>query len=61
MTYEKLNDTLDKKMLDFNLKILGLAASLLFRPLALASEPFFRKNMGERYFTGTTAAIAAVL
>ena len=51
MNYDKLTDTLDKKMLDFNLKLLGILGSLLIKPLAMCTEPFFRKNFGERYFT----------
>jgi anti-sigma-K factor RskA len=61
MNYEKLSETLDKKILDFNLKILGLLASILIKPLALATEPFFRKNFGDRYFTGTGFVISIAL
>jgi len=61
MNYDKLNDTLDKKMLDFNLKILALLGSLLIKPLSLATEPFFRKNFGERYFTATGFVISVIL
>lgn len=61
MNYESLSDTLDKKILDFNLKILGLIASILIKPLALATEPFFRKDFGERYLTCTSASISLLL
>ncbi len=59
--YSKLSDTIDGKILDFNLKILALFASLLIKPLALATEPFFRKNFGERYFTGMGCFISIAL
>ena len=52
---------LDKKMLDFNLKALAFLASVLFRPAAVATEPFFRKNMGERYFNYTYAVLGGML
>ena len=52
--YEKLSESLDKKMLDFNLKILTFLGSILIRPLALCTEAVFRRNLGERYFTLTT-------
>lgn len=50
-SYEKLSDQFDGKMLDFSLKILAFLAVLLLRPLANATAPLFRKNMGIRYFT----------
>jgi len=49
--YDKLSDTFDAKLLDFNLKFVTLLATLLIRPLANATDPFFRKNLGCRYFT----------
>ena len=52
---------LDKKMLDFNLKALAFLALVLFRPAAVATEPFFRKNMGERYFNYTYAVLGGML
>lgn len=61
MTYEKLNDTLDKKMLDFNLKLIGLLATLLVKPLAICTDPFFRKNFGERYLTPIGVGFALTL
>ena len=59
--YNKLSETIDGKILDFNFKILALLASLIIKPLALATEPFFRRNFGERYFTGTGFFISIVL
>lgn len=61
MNYDRLNDHLDKKIIDFNLKAMGFLSSLLFKPLATATDPFFRKNLGERYFTGFSAFFGAVL
>jgi len=61
MNYDKLTDTLDKKMLDFNLKLLGVLGSLLIKPLAMCTEPFFRKNFGERYFNGNTYTVSIAL
>jgi hypothetical protein len=59
--FDKLSDTLDHKMLDFNLKLLGVLSAILFKPAAVATEPFFRKNMGERYFTYTNAVLASLI
>ena len=59
--FDKLSDTLDNKMLDFNLKMLGVLGAILFKPAAVATEPFFRKNMGERYFTYTNAVVAGMI
>lgn len=38
-------------MLDFSLKFLAFLAVVILRPLANATAPLFRKNMGIRYFT----------
>ena len=59
--YEKLTDKLGGKLLDFNLKMMGLGATLLVKPLALATDVFFRKDFGERYLTNNSAAVAAIL
>ncbi len=61
MNYEALNDHLDKKITDFNFKVVGLLFGVLFKPLATATEPFFRKNLGERYFTVTSAMFGTIL
>lgn len=59
--YEKLADSLDKRMLDFNLKILAFLASILLRPLAACTQVIFRQNLGERYFNETTMILSAIL
>lgn len=56
--YDKLSDTLDKKLLDFNIGMLKVVAAMLVRPLAMCTEPFFRKNFGERYFTENTFIVS---
>ncbi|MDR3459676.1 MAG: hypothetical protein P4N60_19780 [Verrucomicrobiae bacterium] len=61
MNYDKLSDNLDKKMLDFNLKILGFLASILIRPLAFCTEVMFRRNFGERYFSLVTVTYSFFL
>lgn len=61
MTSEKLNDHFDKKIADFNLKALAFIGGIFLKPLATASDPFFRKNLGERYFTGVSASLAGIL
>jgi hypothetical protein len=61
MTNEKLSDTLDKKMLDLNFKILAFLASILIRPLAFCTEAIFRRNFGERYFTLVTVTYSFFL
>ena len=59
--YEQLADSLDRRMLDFNLKILAFLASILLRPLAACTQVMFRMNMGERYFSETTFIYSAIL
>ena len=59
--YDKLTDKLGGKMLDFNLKMVGLIATLLVKPLALATDVFFRKDFGERYLAQNSAALALIL
>jgi hypothetical protein len=61
MNYDNLADTLDKKMFDFNLKMLGVLGPLLIKPLAMCTEPLFRKNFGERYFTAGIYTVSIVL
>lgn len=61
MSYERFTDSLDRKILDFNLKMLGLLAALLLKPLANATEPLFRKNLGERYLTPMGAFVSFCL
>jgi len=61
MNYDKLTDELDKKMLDFNLKMTGFLATLLVKPLALATDVFFRKDFGERYLTPNSAVVSILL
>jgi len=51
MTYDKLTDQLDKKLLDIQFKAFALFAALLLKPLSTATDPFFRKNLGERRFS----------
>lgn len=48
-------------MLDFSLKILAFLAVLVLRPLANATAPLFRKNMGIRYFTLVQLLFAGVV
>jgi len=60
-TIEKLTDTLDGKLLDFNFKIIGLLATIFLRPLATCTQVVFRKNLGERYFSVTTMIYAFFL
>ncbi len=59
--YDKLSDTLDKKLLDFNIGMLKVVAAMLVRPLAMCTEPFFRKNFGERYFTENTFIVSMAI
>jgi hypothetical protein len=59
--YDKLSDSIDSKLLNFNLKVFALAGALLLRPMAIATDPFFRKNLGCRYFTPMTAFMAGGL
>jgi hypothetical protein len=61
MTYDKLTDKLEGKLLDSNLKALGMFFRLIVKPLGLATEPFFRKNFGERYFTGDSFFVCILL
>lgn len=61
MNYKKLTDTLDKKLLDFNLKFLGVFLGILVKPLAMCTEPFFRKNFGQRYFTENTLCLSGFI
>jgi len=61
MNYDQLDIALDKKMLDFNLKFFGFVASILLKPIAAATAPFYRKNLGERYFTEFSLTIGIVL
>jgi hypothetical protein len=39
----------------------GLIATLLVKPLALATDVFFRKDFGERYLAQNSAALALIL
>jgi hypothetical protein len=57
----ELNKTLDKSMVDFNLKALAMLGTIFYKPLATASDPFFRKKMGERYFTGFSMVMGGIL
>ncbi len=59
--FDKLSETLDTRMLNFDMKLLGVLASILFKPAAIATEPFFRKNMGERYFTFANGVLALMI
>ena len=61
MNYERRNDHLDKKITDFNLKLFDLIFGVLYKPLGTATEPFFRKNLGARYFTMTSAIFGVML
>lgn len=54
-------DKLEGRILDFNLKMAGLMATLLVRPLALATDVFFRRDFGERYFTPNSALVSTLL
>jgi hypothetical protein len=58
---DDLNKSVDNKILDFNFKAVGFLAAVFYKPLATASDPFFRKNMGERYFTSTSLGLGAFL
>jgi hypothetical protein len=60
-SYDRLSDTLDGKLLDMNLKVLGLLASILIRPLAACTEVMFRRNLGERYFNVTTTILSVFI
>ena len=57
-SYDKLTDELDKKMLNFTLKMTGLLATLIVKPLALATDVFFRKDFGERFLTGNSLVVS---
>ena len=59
--YDRFSDSLDQKLLDFNLKVLVLLVTLIWKPLAICTDPFFRKNFGERYLTGTSVLVAFII
>ena len=58
---QAFNKTVDQKIVDLNFKAAAFLGSLLYKPLAIASDPFFRKNMGERYFNGPSATLGMIL
>jgi hypothetical protein len=58
---DKTISPLEKQLNDFNKKAAGAALGWFKRILGTASEPFFRKGMGERYFTGEGYGGGAVL
>ena len=49
---DKMISPVEKQINQFNKKAAGAAWGWFKRTLGTASEPFFRKGMGERYFTG---------
>ena len=57
-TFEK---TADQKIIDLNFKALTFIAGLFYKPLATASDPFLRNDLGERYFTSTSAWFGGAL
>jgi hypothetical protein len=59
--YDKFSDRLDSKILDFNLKVLGVISAVMLRPLALCTQIIFRNHFGERYFNVTMLILATLL
>lgn len=57
----ELDKSLDRKIIDFNFQALGFIAAILFKPLATATDPLFRSNLGERYFTVTSFFLGQIL
>jgi len=61
MNHEELYKSLDRQILNFNYKAIGFLATIFMKPLATASDPFFRINMGERYFTHISHGLGTIL
>jgi hypothetical protein len=61
MSEFNFSDEMQKKLNNFNMKMLGLLPTLLVKPLALATDVFFRKDFGERYLTTSSVLVSGFL